>query len=290
MPELPRRLLVLGLCRNSAATLPALLGMFHEIMRSGALDLQVLLGENGSTDATREILEQAAAANSWLNIIDTGFMSYMPERLTRMAAGREALRKSLPPPLPGDAVLVLDTDLDLIWPLSVDSLQAALRELEQPMTNGICSYSLPLHYDILALRETAQSRSPGTELHLASLGPRSFWVRLRRYPRKLLNTLRITRQQHKLGVASGRAFVSAFNGLCLYPRPLYDAVSYLAPGIECEHVVLHLAMHRKTGGMIRVSQHLGVRAPQEHIASFARQITGPLRRFAPGSFQHSEAK
>jgi glycosyltransferase involved in cell wall biosynthesis len=284
MHKLPRRLLVLGLCRNCCETLPALLTSFAEVSRSAALDLQVYLGENGSTDATRAILAQTAANSTWLHLIDTSFMSQIPERLARMAAGREVLKKCLPPARPGDVVLVADADLELAKPLDADLLLAAIGELDQEMTNGVCSYSQPLHYDILALRDTAQSVSPALESYLAGLGSRSFGARLLRFPRRLQNLNRVIRVQRQIGVASGRSFVSAFNGMCLYHRPLYDAFSYLSPQIECEHVTLHLAMHDKTGGMIRVSHHLGVKAPAEHIASLA----GAIWRRVLASFNRSE--
>lgn len=279
-----RRIFVLSLCRNCAETLPSLLASFAQVSRSPSLDLKVYLGENGSTDATCEILAQTAATSTWLHLIDTSFMSQIPERLARMAAGREVLKKCLPPARPGDVVLVADADLELAKPLDADLLLAAIGELDQEMTNGVCSYSQPLHYDILALRDTAQSGSPALESYLAGLGSRSFGARLLRFPRRLLNLNRVIRVQRQIGVASGRSFVSAFNGMCLYHRPLYDAFSYLSPQIECEHVTLHLAMHGKTGGMIRVSHHLGVKAPAEHIASLA----GAIWRRVLASFNRSE--
>lgn len=285
----PRRIFVLSLCRNCEATLPSFLGMFSGIASGAGLEIRVLLGENGSTDGTRALIEHAAVDNPWLTIVDTDFMADIPERLARMAAGREAMRKSLPPARPGDAVLVLDTDLELIRPLDSTTLTAALAELDQPLTTGVCSYSLPLHYDILAFRETAQSYSPATALHLASMGPRDFLSRLLRLPGKIVGAARVSRQQRRIGVGSGKAFVSAFNGLCLYRRPLYDEVSYLAPSIDCEHVILHLAMHRKTGGMIRVSNHIGVKAPLEHVVPVLRQVLNILGRL-PASLSHRKSE
>ncbi|MBC2835121.1 hypothetical protein [Paragemmobacter straminiformis] len=263
---LTRRIFVLGLCRNCANSLPALIKILTELRITGSFDIQVIFGENGSIDGTRELLERAAQEKPWLAVVDTSFMATISERLARMAAGREALRKSLPDAKSDDVVIVLDTDLELACPLSVNNLSKALAELDKPLTSGVCSYSVPFHYDILALRETENSNNPALDFYRLKIDQHNLWSFTWRPFARFLKAISVSRMQRRLGTASGRKFFSAFNGLCIYHRALFDDASYIGTGVECEHVVLHTNMHRISNGTIRVSSHIGVLAPPEYIS------------------------
>lgn len=274
----PFRLFVLALCRDCAATLPQFLSMLDLIDSDPRCSVYTIFGENGSYDGTRNILEAATAMNPRRKWLDTGFMAKIPERLARMAEGREALRLALPPPEPGDIVLVADPDLIFSPPLTVECLHAALEELNGADVIGVCSHSTPYFYDILALEIISGERNPALDRYKHQLSSHSMLVKLVRFPAKIVHHMRAVRRQRALGTGEGLRAVSAFNGLCVYRRCIYDTGSYVGDGIQCEHVNLNRALHRLYGGRVLVSRVLGVSAPQEHLESFKSMMVGRISK------------
>lgn len=267
MGDSRRRLFILGLCKNCSSTLPSFLAMINGFSADPDFEVHSFFGENGSVDDTRVILERAASVDSHINIIDTSSMAEIPDRLSRMAAGREILRKSLPPAQAGDVVLVIDVDVELVRPITASLLRSAMLELDEPYTIGVCSHSVPFHYDILALRREVDEINPSLENYKlkSTLGVKCSRVSKIFYSYYYL--VKIYFMQRMTGVGIGKSFASAFNGMCMYHRSIYEDVSYISPKIDCEHVNLNLAMRHKTGGSVRVSAYLGVIAPSEHIVT-----------------------
>lgn len=271
-----RRLFFLSLCKDCQDTLPAFLAMLEQIGTDPDFEVHACFGENGSRDRTVALLDAAAATNPRIQRLDTGFMSGVGERLARMAAGREFLKSGLPPPLPGDVVIVADPDLVFAPELTPALLRKALIELEEPGVTGVCSHSLPRYYDVLALVEEANSTNPALSRYLPSLKPRTQAEKLLGLPRRLWLHSRVVATQKRLGNGAGLKVISAFNGLCIYRRSLFDAASYLGTATDCEHVHLHRALHRRDGSRIRISNVVGVEAPAEHIASVGQVLVARL--------------
>ena len=271
-----QRILFLSLCRDCEATLPTFLAILHAIESNPDFEVHACFGENGSRDRTVALLDAAAATNPRIQRLDTGFMSGVRERLARMAAGREFLKSRLPPASPGDVVIVADPDLVFAPNLTPALLRKALIELEEPGVIGVCSHSLPRYYDVLALVEEANSTNPALSRYLPSLKPRTLVEKFLGLPKDFWLHSRVVAMQKRLGSGAGLKVISAFNGLCIYRRPLFDAVSYLGTPTECEHVHLHRAMHRLDGGRIRISDVIGVIAPAEHIVSVGQALAGRL--------------
>lgn len=273
----PIRLFVLSLCRDCAATLPPFLKMLDALDADPRFQVHAIFGENGSRDGTRTLLEQAAI-NPRRRWLDTAFMAKVPERLARMAQGREALRRALPPAQPGDVVMVADPDLHVSPTLDAGLLSAALDELTQEGVTGLCSHSHPRYYDILALEIAYGDPNPALARHLPQLVSCSQVQKLLGFRAKIVQHSRVLRLQNALGTGAGLRAISAFNGLCVYRRDLYDRVSYIGDAVHCEHVHLHRALHALTGGRILVSRVLGVIAPDEHLQSLGGVIFSKIAR------------
>jgi hypothetical protein len=265
------RVIFLALCRNCEATLPGFLGMLQDIALDPRFEICAVFGENGSTDKTREILERTVSSKGY-TLIDTSFMAQIPERLARMAAGREALRNALPTPIQGDVIVVTDLDLKFSPRLTADRLHDMVQELRSNQVSAVCSFSTPTFYDVLSLQQFGAKTNFALQLYRLGLKRRSLVRKIFDMPYLFYFQYRTTKLQAALGRATGMKAISAFNGFCMYHRPFFEAASYIGPIIECEHVTLNRRIYEATGLPIMVSAHVGVAAPAEHLQSASNTL------------------
>lgn len=260
------KLVVLVLARNCAAYVPTLFRLIDEISKKSTVI--AIVGENGSTDETRALLEHGIAAGLPFSVIDTAPMSSVPDRYQRMALGRQMLLESAKEASPdADFVCVMDADDTLALAPTADKiLEAAGLLAASNELFAVAATSAPTYYDLLALR------APGmfdTNILEDKKEHENNPLRYYNYFKtKIYDTHdRITAHGNFLAT-------SAFNGLCIYRAAAYYPASYLGgrDGI-CEHVTLNVEIHRHTGHQILVSDLLVVNAPSEHIRQSAFEFT-----------------
>ena len=272
MMETKQRLIFLSLCKNSQDTLPDFLKSLELLRTSSKFDVYAIFGENGSKDQTRILLEKQAASDSWLKIINTEFMADIPNRLERMAAGREVLRRSLPSSQNDDVIVVFDSDLQLISELSDELIKKVLAELNQPSVFAVCANSMPVYYDILATIETYGGYNPAYALSAAKKEAEGPFSLIYNSLLRLTYLSQVLKSQRRIGTGTGLRFISAFNGICFYNRANFESVSYISTEAVCEHVVLNSGLHTKTGGYVYVSDFLSIQAPAEHTSPILTRI------------------
>lgn len=257
---LPCDILFLGLARNCARTLPNFFRFVAEL-RGAGLRVRAAIGENGSTDDTRALLLKHSRADASVEILATDFMATIPERLPRMAAGREFLRLHASKNHPATHhVCVVDLDSVFAAPPTVAALVSSLDRLAADASLfAVAASSKPLYYDLLALRCEG--------LFMENL--QHTIVRAKRNPLTYRSTLArcVHDAQERVSASSLRHCVSAFNGLCLYRAEPYYAHSYIdaRDRESCEHVVLNTAIHASTGSHVLIDDGLIVTAPPEHL-------------------------
>jgi hypothetical protein len=246
----------LALARNCAETIPRFLDLL-EALRSEGLSVAAFVGENGSRDGTRALL-QRAEADGQLVLVPTPFMADEPDRLKRMALGRERIKTEYEASnLKPDVVCVLDIDNVIARPPSVAALLKAASKLDRPGVFGVSATSRPHYYDLLAFQDECRSFDTLLDDLAESRGNIFSYYRFfcsRIYP-----------HQRALTVDREIACSSTFNGLCLYRAPVYRLGSYLGDGPSiCEHLTLNRRLAGMTGGKMLIDPGLILPTPIDH--------------------------
>lgn len=251
-----RDFVFLALAKNCAGTIPRFLELLATLRRNGS-SVTAFVGENGSSDGTRALLQRAQMLGE-IRLVPTPFMADEPRRLRRMALGREQLKRELDASgIQTRFVCVLDIDNVIVQPPSPTALLAAAAKLDRPGVFGVSASSRPHYYDLLAfedehrsfttlLDDLAQSRSGIFQYH------RFFRSRIYPYQRALTSDREIT-------------CGSAFNGLCLYRADIYRLGSYLDAASDiCEHLVFNRHLGALTGRTMLIDPSLVLRTPADH--------------------------
>lgn len=246
----------LGLARNCAGTLPGFLTLLDELCAEGS-GAFAIIGENGSRDDTRSLLEGADRAGT-IKFVPTEFMAREPDRLRRMALGRECLKREL------DAarwrpcfVCVADLDSVLARPPSIAALFRAAAKLSRPGVVGVSATSRPHYYDLLAYRDDDLQ----FDWLLGELGD----ARQNLFTYRRLFRSRIYPHQDALTTDREIVCLSAFNGLCIYKAQTYRTGSYLDDGpSRCEHVTFNRSILRDAGDHLLVDPQLVLATPEDH--------------------------
>lgn len=255
-------ILFLGLARNCARTIPNFFSFLGHLAERG-VSSWALIGENGSRDRTRRLIEEDPVTE----LVDTGFMQGSPSRLQRMAMGREHLLQLAKRTRREPYVAVVDLDDVMLHPPHPASVLTAMGRLDaDPKLFGIGATSYPRFYDLLALRAGGVDFSRMHEtIEWAKRSPFTYY-----------------QFQKNFIYSNRRAFTSdqpipcesTFNGFVLYRSDDYFLGSYRSSREDtvCEHATLNLRIGEITGKSMLIVPELKVKAPHEHAAdtSFLR--------------------
>lgn len=274
----PPRVLVLGLARNCAATLPVFFGWVDSL--SSAFRISALIGENGSSDQTRHLIVDAERAGMPVVLVDTSEMAAIGDRLRRMAVGRERLLQQAKSER-ADIVVVADLDSVMRRPPDIVGLQRAIDLLASaPELIAVTASSRPHYYDVLAYRDHSTNFDGLNErIQQAQRSPLLYYRFM--YEQVFSEQIRLTR----LGP---RRCYSAFNGLAVYRYADYVRGSYLGGGSGiCEHVVFHHSLDSGTEERVAVIDELCIATPPEHapvgpVSFYMGRIWRTLRRTLAG--------
>lgn len=251
----------LALARNCAKYLPAFFAFLEQLSVEG-IPVAAVVGENGSTDGTLELLKAAQARAENISYFDTSFIESIPssQRTRRLGEARAALARHASEQYPeARYICIIDVDNVLLTMPSPQSLLASAEKLyARDDIFGVSAISYPYYYDIAALRcDTFYTENV---LPLIAENKRNI---LRYYGFMQENLYQV---QRDFTASRIRLCESAFNGLCIYKPADYYLGSYVDPTMPdvCEHVILNLEIHRKTGRKILVDDSLAVAMPEEH--------------------------
>lgn len=277
----PQDFAFLALAKDCAATIPRFLGLLETLRRHG-LGVTALVGENGSRDGTRMLLERAQERGE-ITLVPTAFMADEPERLRRMALGRERLKSMFEASgIEARFICVLDIDNVLAAPPTVSALLAAASKLERPGIFGVSATSRPHYYDLLAFEDS--HRSFVTLLDDLARSRTDIVAYYRFFRSRIYPQQRALTSDHEI------ACVSTFNGLCLYRADGYRLGSYLQAGHAiCEHLVFNRRLASLTGGAMLIDPGLVLRTPGDHAEqSFLPFAWRRLRKLVAAS-RHPQA-
>jgi hypothetical protein len=246
----------LCLARNCAETLPRFFAYLDRLEAAG-LRCSALIGENGSTDGSRQLLE--AAAGDRISVLDTAFMGEVSSRLTRMAMGRQALLERTRSQQVQGFVCVADLDNVMVAPPDPQGLKQAVERLRSdPGLFAVGASSEPYYYDLLSLQaEGHDYRSLNGEIAEAKKHPASYFQ---------FHKKRIYQNQMAVTRSGLMECLSSFNGFCVYNASEYYLGSYRAKDESevCEHVNFNVSIAEATSKKMVIAPYLKIQMPADH--------------------------
>ncbi|WP_131114729.1 glycosyltransferase family 2 protein [Lichenihabitans psoromatis] len=246
----------LSLARDCARTLPIFFD-FTASLRDSGMRCAAIIGENGSRDATKDLL-RTAQAGGHVVAVSTDFMAQIPDRLQRMAVGRQHLKEQLEKSSwTPRFVCIVDLDNAFEQPPTPASFSNAIAKLEHRGVFAVSATSRPLYYDLLAFEDGSIS----FEFLLDEI--ESHQTNLFAYYRFFRD--HIDEQRRLLTSPTDRQCTSAFNGLCLYPNEAYALGSYIdAASRRCEHLTFNRRVAAATGLQMLIDRELVLKTPSDH--------------------------
>jgi len=241
----------LALARDCAKTIPSALRALEYLEASG-LSVHAIIGENGSKDSTRALLN-----HHLVTAVDTSMMGRADNRLERMAIGRQIVADHSES-VNARAFGVVDLDEPFLTALTVNQLRAAFDRLHEVF--AVAASSAPTYYDLLAFEDLNGDGFIGLDDRIlkSTRNPLSYYTLFRDtiYP-----------AQGKLTSDGDLWCTSAFNGLCIYDADAYRAGSYLPVDTGkwiCEHITFNRSVTTATGKSMVVDGSLVLPMPAEH--------------------------
>lgn len=255
---MPVRILFLSLARDCADTIPLYFAYLERLEKHGFC-CTAIIGENGSRDETRLLIENASGPR--IALLDTSAMAEYRSRLKCMAIGRQVLLDAAKACNIGeDYICVMDLDNVMARPPAPAAVWAVVDCLQADNTLfAIGATSIPVYYDLLSLRVEGFDflSNLNTEITEAKKKPFSYY---RFHKEHIYNNQKLMTRTTPILCAS------SFNGFCLYNAEDYRLGSYRAhdEADVCEHVSLNLSIGRITGKKMMISPDLVIQAPEDH--------------------------
>ena len=268
--------LFLCLARDCADTIPLFFKYLGRLEACG-FSCTAIIGENGSSDRTRSLIEEVAGRK--IVLLDTSSMKTGSSRLSRMAIGRQALLEAAEARGVFDGyVCVMDLDNIVVAPPDPLAVRSAIGQLHADASLfAIGATSVPVYYDLLSLRVDGFEflASLNREIAKAKKSPMSYFSfhkeRIYKIQRLITNSIPVLCS-------------SSFNGFCCYNASDYRLGSYRSPDEAdvCEHVSFNLSIGSLTGKKMLISSELVLRAPANHVpVSFFRFWSDRIRKLTP---------
>jgi hypothetical protein len=264
------------LARNCKATI-ANLFVTMENLRGAGVSCAAIIGENGSTDGTRQLIIRASTAN--VRFIDTSLVDNIYNRLEKMARARECVRCAVVDLFPKSRfVCVADLDNVMTKPLSSASIAAALSCLtEREDIFAVSATSFPWYYDLLAYRsESMDFFGLEAKIRKNRRGVLQYYAFHRDY------IYPFQRQITKLGT---HLCESAFNGICVYRTADYIHGSYVSGNDfkNCEHLAFNDSVGKNSNRKMLVLTDIAIDTPPDHgpsniFAFYWRRTLKQLRK------------
>ena len=251
-------LLFLCLAQNCERTIPNFLDFLQDL-RAVGFECYAIIGENGSTDRSRELIKSAYSQG--VELLDTGDMSQHPNRLHRMAVGRDLLLHAARNRISGPGAFICVADLDNVFEQPPDHKvvrQVISRLTKEHSLFAVGATSYPYYYDLLSMRAAGHDYSSlNAEIAKAKKNPFTYYG---------FHENRIYANQRAITAAGPIVCLSSFNGFCVYNANSYLAGTYLAENMDnvCEHVTMNSSIHTNTGQMMQIDPFLRIMAPSDH--------------------------
>jgi glycosyltransferase involved in cell wall biosynthesis len=231
------KILIVGTIRNVQSTIENEILKLNEEF-SKVLEVQILVVESDSNDGTIKILEKIKQKLSNFNYITLGNIeNQYPDRITRLRHCRNVYVKEIRHNSSYfDCELVAVVDLDGInTHLNANQIFNSLNL--NLKWDGIFANQLGPYYDILALRHPLWNPY-NCNKQIEFLSQYMSWKRAKKIS-VWDKMIRIPSDKSPIPV------ISAFGGLGIYKKWIFDSHDYSVDGIEALEEIDHVTLHRK---------------------------------------------
>lgn len=249
----------LGLAKNVEKTILGFLKSCENLSLSG-LKICLIIGENGSDDKTRNILQNFKTSNFNLIFLKTDFLNIYKNRIIRLSNGREHLKNYvIQNRIISKFVAVVDLDSVLSEGIVKIDFLDAIQTLKKRQNEifAISVKSKPYYYDMLPLIIKDYYEYDVYKIQ-TTFSLINFYK---------LRKLYIYNFQKKITKMRDVLTISSHNGLTIYFYENYIMSSYIKSSkeIKSEHINFNLSIHKKTNKYILMTNKLNLITPSEHM-------------------------
>jgi len=269
---------IIGAARNIAALLPQTLQQINKIVPLWK-ETAIVIAENGSTDATKQILVdyKTASAHHRVDILTLdATANQIPTRTARLAHVRMKLLEHAHTHFPSfDYILMIDLD-GVLDGFRIQTLENAFKPTHPPW-DALFANTKTTYYDIWALRSKAlgiefdcwdliqhMRAQRGVDIHSAKA------VAVKKYQIKIIPSTPLIPVESAFGGLGlyrlNKTIGCSYNGMTTVCscKPHMEVTSICRPD-TCEHVSFHKDMIEKHGAKLYIIPSIQVNSQEEHL-------------------------
>ncbi len=268
-------IIFLGLAKNVIKTIDKFLNSIEKLSLKN-FKILLIIGENSSTDGSRNYLTKLKNKNYEFIFLETDFLKKYKNRILRLTAGREYLKNYINEnKISSDFITIVDLDEVISQGINVDQYINAINLLKINKNKyfGISAKSKPYYYDLLPLIIKDYFEFDiydiQTEINIIN----AFTTRKKHiydFQKKITNMRDVDT-------------VSSHNGLTIYFYKDYLLGNYVnnkTKKINSEHINLNQEINQKTNKFILMSNNLILNTPEEHMPlNFKQFVIKFFRKF-----------
>lgn len=252
-------LIFLGLAKNVEKTISAFFKSCENLSLSG-FKICVIIGENGSKDKTRNILQDFKSSKFHFIYLKTDFLDIHKNRIIRLTNGREYLKNYIiENRITSKFVSVVDLDSVLSKGIEKIPFLETIQILEKRQNElfAISAKSEPYYYDMLPLIIKDYFEYDVYKIQ-TTFSLINFYN---------LRKLYIYNFQKKITQMRDALTISSHNGLTIYFYNNYITGFYKknSKQIKSEHINFNLSIHKTTSKYILMTNKLNLITPPEHM-------------------------
>ena len=252
-------IIFLGLAKNVEKTISAFFKSCENLSVSG-LKICAIIGENGSKDKTRNILQNFKSSKFYFIYLKTDFLDTYENRIIRLTNGREYLKEYIiENKIISKFVSVVDLDSVLSKGIEEISFLETIQILEKRKNElfAISAKSKPYYYDMLPLIIKDYFEYDIYKIQ-TTFSLINFYN---------LRKIYIYNFQKKITQMRDVLTISSHNGLTIYFYTNYITGLYKKDSkeIKSEHINFNLTIHKLTKKYILMTNKLNLITPPEHM-------------------------
>lgn len=252
-------LIFLGLAKNVEKTIYNFFKSCENLANSG-LHICVIIGENDSSDNTKEILKKFQSTKFNFINLNTDFLNIYKNRIVRISHGRQYLKNFLiKNNIKSKFVSVVDLDNIISSGIDTNNFIKTLDILKKENKSifGISCKSKPYYYDMLPLVIKDYYEFDVYKIQ-TTFSLFNFYLKRKKF---------IYDFQKKITSMRDILTLSSHNGLTTYNYEEYILGNYLGKKnseIKSEHLNFNIEIHRLTNKFILMTNKLILSTPTEH--------------------------
>ena len=263
-------IIFLGLARNIENTIYNFFSSVEKLSKSQ--QILVIIGENSSTDKTRNILENYKNKNFEFIFLKTDSLKNIKNRISRLTHGRQFLKNFIDQNnFKSKFVSIIDLDSVIKLGFDDECFLLSLKKLEKNKETifGVSAKSKPYYYDLLPL-----IIKDYFEFDVYNIQTQLKLFTIYSDRKKFIYDF-----QKRITKMRDVNTISSHNGLTIYLYEDYLLGNYInekSNKIVSEHINLNKKINQVTNKFILMSNQIQLNTPEEHMPLSLNQFSKKL--------------